>query len=81
MKKEIEKKWYAIKYKNNSNLRSQPFRKKVLLEVLPIYRKKDWTGRIIRVKPPRELTKAEKQELKNASRFLNALQGRKEARG
>lgn len=71
----MTRKCYAIAYSKRPNsMVGQCFKdKKTAKKYLPLYKKKGWTGGIVEVEPPRELTNEEKEDLEEASKFLKKI--------
>ncbi len=68
-------KWYAIAYNKKPNsMIGQAFSKKEYCEkLLPLYKKKGWTGGIVRVNPPKPISEEDKKALENLSGFLKGI--------
>jgi len=74
---EKQEKMYAIAYSKrpNSMIGTLFKDRETAKKYLPLYKKKGWVGGIVKVDAPKPLTKEEKEDLAEASKFLKAITG------
>ena len=72
-----QKKWFAVAYNKKPNcMVGQPFEKRESCEkVLPFYKKKGWTGGIVRVNAPKPMNEEDKKALEPLSKALKQMSG------